>query len=101
MANQKSKQQIIDELQAHITEQGGEYSDWYCGITKDIKSRVYSYHKVLEKNHWYMTRGCKTNTIAREIEEHFLDLECEGDTGGGDEESTIVYIYLMTSETNP
>ena len=31
----QTARQVYDEISAHIQEQGGAYSSWYCGIASD------------------------------------------------------------------
>jgi hypothetical protein len=97
----KTAQQAYDEISAHISKQGGPYSQWYCGITTDIESRLFDDHNVLKKNHWFVYRECKSNKAARGVEKTLLGLGCDGREGGGDENTVYVYAYLKTSITTP
>lgn len=97
----KTAQQTLNEIVAHIRKQGGSYSEWYCGITSDIESRLYDDHKVPKKKHWSITRICATANNARAVEKALLKLGCDGGPGGGDEDAAWVYAYLKTSITNP
>lgn len=93
------KAQAIAEMHAHMKKCGGDYSDWYCGITKDIKQRLFQAHSVEKGKNAYIYRTTESDEDARQIEVHFLDKGCKGDTGGGDEDSTIVYAYKIASNT--
>ena len=94
-------QQANDDIIAHIKEQGGKYSDWYCGITSDIEDRLIDDHQVPKKGHWYIYRECVNVEAARSVERALIQRGCDGGTGGGDESSIYVYAYLKTSTTNP
>lgn len=100
MAAQDSET-IVREIHAHIQKQGGEPSDWYIGITENVEGRLFSYHKVPKKNHWFIFRETFSDADARRIEKAFLDWGCDGGGGGGNEDATYVYAYLKTSITNP
>ena len=45
----KTAEEAYDEIVAHIQKQGGPLSSWYCGITENIKNRLFGDHKVPEK----------------------------------------------------
>lgn len=95
----KTAQQAYDKISTHIAKQGGAYSEWYCGITSDIKSRLFGDHNVPEKNHWFSHHECESNKAARAVEEKLIERGCEGGKGGGDKSSVFVYAYLKTSTT--
>jgi hypothetical protein len=97
----KSAQEAYDEISAHIAKQGGPYSKWYCGITSDIKTRLFADHNVPKKDHWFAYRECVNNEAARNVEKAFLEHGCDGGEGGGDKNAVYVYAYLKTSITNP
>jgi hypothetical protein len=94
-----TKQQIVNDIDAHIKKQGGGYGSWYVGITGDIDDRLHGAHKVPKQNHWYITRQGDSHTIARAAEKVFIDAGCKGGGGGGDDNSSWVYAYLITGVT--
>ena len=97
----KSKQEILTEIDAHIDDCGGSYSDWYVGITEDAKRRVFEEHGVVKGKDPYIWRTAVSSAAARDVEEHFLDLGCDGGGGGGNEDADIVYAYKKSSRTDP
>jgi hypothetical protein len=98
----KTKKEIIADINSHIKEEGSGYRAWYCGITSDPKSRLFTEHNVSDKNAWWIYRQASSAQIAREIEDFFVN-ECgtDGGPGGGDETSKYVYAYKKTASTNP
>lgn len=49
----KSKQEIIDEIESHITDCGGGIRGWYVGIATNPKDRLFDDHSVdEEKDAW-------------------------------------------------
>lgn len=40
-----------------------------------------------------------SKSMAQEVEEYFLNLGVQGDTGGGTDDTCIVYCYGITSST--
>jgi len=97
----KSKQEIIADINAHIADCGGRYSDWYAGITEDTKRRVFEEHGVEKGKDPYIWRTAVSSVVARETEKYFLDLRCDGGSGGGDDDADIVYAYKKSSRTDP
>ncbi|SIN81297.1 hypothetical protein [Salinivibrio sp. ES.052] len=97
----KSAQEAYDEILAHIKQQGGAFSKWYCGITENINNRLHGDHKVPEKEHWFIHRKCVSDEAARAVEKAFLEHGCDGGDGGGDNDAVHVYAYLKTSITEP
>lgn len=97
----KTAQEAYSEIIAHIQSQGGPISNWYCGITGDISSRLFGDHNVPEKGHWYVYRECVDSQAARAVENSLLDQGCDGGPGGGDASAIYVYAYLKSSLTNP
>ena len=90
------KSEIYDHLQNKCT--GKNYTDYYVGITKDIDDRLLGFHQVQEKHCWIWSET-KSEEDARAVEKYFLDKGMDGGDGGGDEESVVVYCYLISNET--
>jgi len=65
------------------------YSVWTIGVTDDPKRRRGEHSN---PEYWYDWKA-DTETIARNVEKHFLDKGMKGATGGG-EYPTYVYIFL-------
>ena len=98
----KNKQEIIDDIDAHIGRYGGGYSTWYVGISKDAKDRLFNGHSVKEKKDTWIYRTASSSQVAREVEDYFVNtLGTDGDTGGGDNNSDMVYAYKKAAHTNP
>ena len=62
---------------------------------------MFTDHNVSEENGHYIARIASSDTVAREIEKHFIDAGMDGGGGGGDETSKAVYAYQKTSSTKP
>ncbi len=92
-------QKIVQDFKEYIN--GGSYNSWYIGITSDINQRLFIDHNVLEKGGTWIHASADSNDIARSVEKYFLDLGCDGGTGGGDNTSETVYAYKKNSNTNP
>ena len=97
----RDAQATYTEIVAQINSQGSSYSNWYCGITSDIESRLFGDHKVPRENSWFIYRTCHNDTDARAVETALVEQGCDGGSGGGDQTSVIVYAYLKTAVTDP
>lgn len=98
----KTKQEITIDILNFIRSNGGNYSDWYVGISKDARDRLFNGHQVdEEKDNWNCWRASSA-AVAREIENYFVNtLGTDGGTGGGDNTANMVYCYKKSSRTNP
>lgn len=92
---------IIQEIDSHLINgcNGGNYSDYYVGITKSIEDRLFGDHKVPRKGHCFIYNTAFNDTDARAIEKYYLDKGMQGGGGGGDDESVFVYVYKISSVT--
>lgn len=99
VANVNTESQIIAEIAAHLDKEGSVHGSWYVGISADPRRRLFNDHNVSEKGGWWIFRRAANDTIARRIEQHFLDLGCDGGGGGGDHTCCSVYAYRKTATT--
>ncbi len=95
----KSAQEIVRDINDHITKEGSGYKNWYCGVTENPKQRLFEEHHVAQEGGWWIYNECASDTVARTIEQHFLDLGCKGHGGGGDDDARYVYAYKITANT--
>ena len=93
---------LISEIQKYINANNGvtDHYGWYVGITDDPKRRLFQDHKVNENGGNWIYGPASSHSAAREIERHFLDLGCNGGSGGGDSSSIYVYAYKITWYTH-
>ena len=71
-----------------------EYSDFYVGITNDVERRLFIEHELDEQSDTYDFFDFGSVDLARKAERLYLNQGLTGDTGGGTEESSVVYIYF-------
>ena len=92
---------IFRSINSYIIQNGGKYIEWYVGISKDARYRLFVEHKVNEIYDNWIYRTAFNSEIARKVEKHFLDvLGTKGGTSGGDDSSNMVYAYKINSHTN-
>lgn len=98
----KSKEEIINDINSHFELSAEtDYSKYYIGITCEIERRLFIEHAVDKNKDGWIYRTSNSKSCAQEVEEHFLGFGMDGDTGGGNEDSTIVYCYKKNGHTNP
>jgi hypothetical protein len=98
MRSQDSRS-IIAEINAHMQQSGISNPRWYVGITSDIDERLFGFHQVPRKDHWFIYRRALTGADARAIEAAYHRAGCKGAAGGGDESADHVYAYVITLQT--
>ena len=97
----KTESQIIREIGNHIRNCGGPYPSWYVGIASDPEDRLFNDHHVRKEEDAWIYRTASTSEVARRIERHFLNLGCDGGSGGGDWQTRAVYAYKKAGHTKP
>jgi len=95
----KSIKEIIDYFDDNF--ESYNYNDCYVGVTSDIKQRLFVDHNVSEQNGHFTYWKAPSSTMAREVEQYFLERGMDGASGGGDESAIMVYAYVKTPQTNP
>jgi hypothetical protein len=90
-----------NDILAFVYEQGYSHQSWYCGITSDIETRLFGEHGVSKDKDLWIGTSCETVDDARAVEEALINEGFRGHTGTGDDESNMVYAYLMTESTDP
>ena len=89
---------LTSEIQKYIDDNGGVsgHYGWYVGITADPERRLFQDHKVNKQDGSWIYGQASSNSVAREIERHFLDHGCNGGSGGGTPDAQYVYAYRIT-----
>jgi len=91
---------IAREFSRYMTKHGDRhYSEWYVGITNNAERRLFDEHAVDSNRNPWIYQYAATSDDARSIEAYFLDLGCQGGSGGGDDTSNIVYAYKVAANT--
>ncbi len=84
---------IINDIKAHVDQEGSGCRNWYCGIAADPDQRLFNDHNVSEKNGWWIKRNAGNEQAARDSEDYLLNLGFDGGGGGGDYSTIHVYAY--------
>lgn len=97
-----TKAKIIQDIDNYIgLLSRSQYGDYYIGITNDVERRLFTEHCVDKKNGRWIYCTADSDSIAREVEQHYLDKGMDGGPGGGDNTTKYVYCYKKTSATQP
>jgi len=98
----KSLMVLRRKILEHIARDGSPYESWYVGITSDPERRLFDEHGVdRTAKKWWTYDEFTSVDLARRVEKYFIEQGCDGEPGGGDEESKFVYAYKKTKDTNP
>ncbi len=95
----QNSRSIIAEIDAHMRKSGIANSSWYVGITSDVDERLFGFHQVPKKNHWFIYRLANNANEARATEAAYHSAGCKGAGGGGDSAAVYVYAYVITART--
>ena len=94
-----SVRQAIQDINNHITKCGSSYGNWYAGVAKNPKDRLFTDHSVDEKCGAWIFCSLNTDAEARQVEKYFLQKGCKGGTGGGGNGTRYCYAYKVTGST--
>jgi secreted protein with Ig-like and vWFA domain len=95
----KSKAEIIAAIDAYMQKFQYRNRDWYVGIASDARGRLFNDHNVDEKSGIWIYELATSATVARTVEQAYLDTGHDGGGGGGDDDSAYVYAYVKLQGT--
>ena len=97
----KDYEAIIREIIGHITKKCmfDDISEFYVGITDDPDIRLFDEHNVNKEFGCWTYYEATNDQHAREVEKRLIAQGMEGGSDGGDDSSTWVYCYKITSDT--
>lgn len=86
--------EIIQSIEEHLKKSTKLfYSDFYIGITEDIRDCLFGYHQVEEKTDWWIYCFADTEEIARKIEKFYLQKGMDGGVGRDKDNGETKYVY--------
>ncbi len=87
---------IIETIEKHIALYGK--NNWYIGITdNNIRKRLFEEHGVNEQNDAWIYRTLESNSLAREIKQHFVLQGLLSDNENDDENGKMIFAYKKIS----
>lgn len=93
-------EEIINDIEAYRDKHDKNISSQlYVGITNDVDRRLFGFHRVPRRTHWWICCPADNVEIAREVEKYYLEEGMQGGDGGGNNKSNIVYCYEVTEDT--
>ena len=96
-----TKERIIQDIDSYIKKEGSTYHNWYVGIARVPRTRLFNDHNVSEQNGWWIFCEAFSDDSAREVESFFLEQKgTQGGPGGGDKDTRFIYAYRITNTTN-
>ncbi len=94
-----SKRDIIVAIDTFMKKFQYKNSDWYVGIATDPRARLFTDHTVDEKNGTWIYEQATSDSVARDVEQAYLDTGHDGGAGGGDSSTVYVYAYVKLQGT--
>jgi hypothetical protein len=90
------QKQIIDEIEAYISQGGGEYQDWYVGMTNnpiDPLTEASLLHKV--ENHRFMYIETISQQVAKAVADYFVNvLGTDGNLNDEEKDGACQALYV-------
>ena len=98
-----SVQQIKYEILAYIKEFGGDFDDWYVGVSADPRQTMFKQHSVDQEDDIWLYKQALTFAACKTVQQYFLNtLNTDGDAvHHGDEDTDCVYLYKKSERTLP
>ena len=98
-----SVQQIKYEILAYIKEFGGDFSDYYVGISPAPKKALFTTHKLARKKDPWLYKQALSVQAAKTIQDYFLGrLKADGEPAPDSDDNTdSVYVYKKSKRTAP
>ena len=96
-------QQNKYEILAYIKEFGGEFSDYYVGVSNDPKKSLFTVHNVNPTNDPWLYKQALTLQAAKTAQSYFINrLKVDGiQPSDLNEDTDCVYVYKKSKQTNP
>lgn len=96
----QSYDEIVKRIDEHLQKSGRRhYSEFYIGTSNNARKRLFEQHHVDIDDSWWIYDTAENSEIARNVEQHYLDLGMRGGSGGGTGNSNMVYCYVVTPTT--
>lgn len=89
----------VNFLLNYVAKIGGQYAEWYSGVTNDPEQRLFQDHNVDRMLDPWAHFPCLNAAIARSVEQYLLNIGMTGGSGGGDNQSSQVYVYKITNHS--
>ena len=95
----QAAQQIVEEMNAHMTQSGIPIDRWYVGVSEDWQQRLFVTHRVPRQHQWFICRSARNYLDAEAIALAYQKAGSAGIPGVGDETAVYVYAYAITPQT--
>ncbi len=97
---QQQESSVIHDIVHYICRTNTPPTEWYVGITEDVKVRLFKGHGVNKERDYWIYRECFTADAARRVERYFItNYQTDGGSGGGSDASRFVYAYKKERHT--
>lgn len=97
----RKRSEIIADLEAHVGKFGGDYSEWYVGVTANPKERLFTQHRLRSSGDAWIARRAMDDLQAAEVQEYFKSVRKTQGGVKGTLQDVFVYAYKRKSHTRP
>jgi len=90
------KEQIVNDIKAHIQSNGGEYNNWHVGVCSNIH-----YQTLVEAKarHQFIARQAYSAYVAAEVQDYFVTtIGTDGGTCAEGTNADIIYAYKKSTD---
>ena len=92
-------QQIVQEMNAHMTQSGIPIDRWYVGVAPDWQQRLFVTHRLPQPFQWFICRNAINHHDARSIALAYHKAGSAGRLGVENDTAVFVYAYAITPQT--
>ncbi len=92
-------QQIVQEMNAHMTQSGVPIDRWYVGVARDWEQRLFVAHRLPRQHRWFICRNALNHQDAEAIAVAYHKAGSAGRLGSADDQAVYVYAYAITPQT--
>jgi hypothetical protein len=97
----RKRSEIIADVENHVAKFGGDFTEWYVGVTANPKERLFTQHRLRSSGDAWITRRAIDDLQAAEVQEYFKSVrKTQGGSKGGLVD-IFVYAYKRKSHTRP
>ncbi|MEH6357702.1 MAG: hypothetical protein V7745_01855 [Pseudomonadales bacterium] len=98
-----SVQQIKFEIFGYVKEFGGQFDEWFVGISSEPKKTLSEVHGVDKESDIWLYKQALTFSACRTVQRYFLEIQ---NTDGlvppeSNENMDCVYLYKKSGRTSP
>lgn len=97
----RMRSEIIADLENHVAKFGGNFGEWYVGVTANPKESLFTQHRLRRSGDAWIARRAVDDLHAAEVQEYFKTVRKTQGGVKGTLYDVFVYAYKRKSHTRP